>query len=233
MGLLTIGNNIQMYYPDGYDKVDKYGDQLFNDGLYHGVDLIKEGVTFKNSLLIDAGAYVGWFTHWALLQGVSSVLAFEPLAKNFVCLHNNLKKHNWQNTHVFPYALVDTPKILGMHGLGQKSTIIELPSNQSFSDATVGMSIDAFHLDESDPLIIKMDVEGSESLLIKGAANLLSQRVAEKRDTTLIICVYHYTDQCADVKKLIQEYTGNKFSYKEVGSIDNNTALLICGGGVD
>ncbi len=224
--------NLSMYYPTGYAKQDRYATELFEDNRYHGVDILKY-VDFKDSVLIDAGAYVGWFTEWAIRQGVFTAIAFEPQMDNFECLRKNAYLCNWYEhagIELFPFALHDHTRTLYMDGRGQQAVTREEDFGGDIT--TIGVPLDLMFsrgriFNPNSHIILKMDIEGNEKYALVGA----SQVMQNHKKVTIIACVYHYKNQCAEVKQIILDLYNNdmlgKHTIHTAGEIDNNTALLI------
>jgi len=228
---LCITNNFSMYYPEDYARQDLYATKLFENNRYHGVDILNF-VNFKDAILIDAGAYVGWFTEWAIRQGVSTAVAFEPEMENFECLRRNSYCCNWYkraSIELFPFALHDHTRTLYIDGGGQQAVTGE----EDFGGYTntIGVPLDLmFSRDRSfnpnSHIILKMDIEGNEKYALVGA----SQLIQNHKKVTIIACVYHYKNQCAELKNIIKDLYLNDILGKHVvvsaGEINDNTALL-------
>jgi FkbM family methyltransferase len=134
------------------------------------------------SIAIDVGAHIGNFTvPMARALGPSGVvLAFEPFPQVFDCLEANVKKAANEDGDIAP--VVCTQRAVG--ATNGKSTLYANPSNIAgasllgnlFGNAN-GMPVDVVTLD-SLPLdkpvsVIKIDVEGGELDVLKGAEKLL------------------------------------------------------------
>jgi len=138
----------------------------------------------KDAVLYDVGANVGGYAVWAGVRGVN-VIAFEPEAENYAMLVKNLALNNL-TSKAFCLAVSDTQKLDVLHmsdrGLGG--------SCHSFGEAVdafgahrngnhpeqgcVGMSIDELvERGLPKPEYIKIDVDGFEPKVIKGAHKTL------------------------------------------------------------
>jgi len=227
MGKLQLTKDFSMYYPEGYDKRDNYGTDLLEKNLYHGVNLLNY-IDFKDAILIDAGAYVGWFTEWAIRQGVSTAIAFEPDMSNFECLRKNMLHCNWNNradVELYPFAIHDQTATLFMDGIGQQVVTGEEDTGEGKN--TIGVPLDLMFwrdrvFNPDSHLILKMDIEGNETHGIVGAIQLLQGH----KKSTVIACTYHYDDQFTEVKKAINMLDANTVSI-ERGVINLNPALLL------
>jgi len=141
------------------------------------------------STFFDIGANVGWFTLFAsrIVGPLGHVYSFEPSPDAYARLSENVR--GLKNVHTFKY------------GIGNKDGELEF----AFQDASMGASfieavaeitkhfsphtpirktrveirkIDSLLSQSKPPDLVKIDVEGFELEVLKGAANLLSQRPA-------------------------------------------------------
>ena len=134
---------------------------------------------------IDAGANIGWYTTLiSKIVGISgSVHSFEPIPHTFEMLELNCQLNNSKNV------------ILNNIGLAEKTGEIDffMPTNGASGDAGIltrenegvaGRTIhcklntlDSYFLEKDVKKcdFIKIDVEGSELLLISGALNVISK----------------------------------------------------------
>lgn len=106
---------------------------------------------------VDIGAHVGyWSKH--LAKKFKSVVAFEPVKENYDCLLENVL-----NIQAYNCA------IAGSHGLG--AMINPKESNSGAWELRKGSEINIFPLDDFNltPSFIKIDVQGSEREVLKGA----------------------------------------------------------------
>jgi FkbM family methyltransferase len=129
-------------------------------------------------LVFDIGAYCGIFTH-ALSLAVGAegkVVAFEPDPVNFECLRRNIERHEMQNVSAIPVAISDTngeTKLNAEGCLGSAlSSCIDRPS------AGTGITVETLTLKEACrrfgvPSFIKIDAEGAEIEIIRGASDFL------------------------------------------------------------
>lgn len=157
------------------------------------VSLLRPGM-----VVYDVGANVGFFTVIAarLCCPEGHVVAFEPLPENFERIRHNVALNNFQNVMVCCEALSDTdgkalfqvsaePTWGNLVGVGkdidQKTGTIEV--NVSRLDLLV-------QTDELPvPDLIKIDVEGAEAQVLRGAEDTL------RRTRPLLLVELHGTNQ--------------------------------------
>jgi FkbM family methyltransferase len=138
------------------------------------VELVRPGW-----LALDIGAHVGFYTLILskLVGPHGSVIAFEPLPCNFSVLSENIRMNSCSHARAVNKALLD-------HTCEMSPDIIDdeqLPGSVPFSEDTgaerlsVGaVSLDDFLRDAKHPThFMKIDVEGAESLVLKGACNTI------------------------------------------------------------
>ncbi|MEO8214248.1 MAG: FkbM family methyltransferase, partial [Myxococcales bacterium] len=131
-------------------------------------------------LVIDCGANAGLYTCLAASRGVS-VMAIEPYPLCLSILYRNLRDNAFKvPIEVYPMALGDQAGVAPLYGRGQGASLLAgwggLPTfdTQLVSviplDALVGRRFDGKRI------LLKVDVEGGEWNLLKGATQVLAQR---------------------------------------------------------
>ena len=129
------------------------------------------------STCIDIGANVGMYSCLAQSHG-KHVIAFEPLAENLSYLYENLLSNQFSDVEVYPPGLSDTVGLQRLYGSGINASLLRgwarapddrysvVPTNTL--DNIVGTRFGGV------PLMIKLDVEGFELQVLKGAERTLS-----------------------------------------------------------
>jgi FkbM family methyltransferase len=149
--------------------------------------LTKEPITIEwidgmqpGETLFDIGANVGGYTVYAGCKGLK-VYAFEPEAENFAVLCKNLQI-NALNAIAYPVALTDVRKLdrlyLSQSGAGGSCHTFGESKDFKLEDRPIGatqgilgVTLDELGLPQPDH--IKLDVDGLEHLVIKGAMKTL------------------------------------------------------------
>lgn len=129
------------------------------------------------SLFVDVGANVGLYTIWALDAG-ADVLAIEPNAASRRRLEDNLALNGY-SAEVVPMALGESDGKLRL------TTELDNQNHLVLSDAQTSEPSETVVVRRLDDLVgdrvvdgLKIDVEGAELLVLKGARGLLAaQRV--------------------------------------------------------
>jgi FkbM family methyltransferase len=127
------------------------------------------------SLFVDVGANVGLYTIWALDRG-AEVLAVEPDRRSLQRLEENLALNGYR-AEVAPVAVGEAEGSLRMtDDLDQQNHLVLDPA----ATATGGAVVPVRTLDDlvGDRTVdgLKVDVEGAELLVLRGATRLLSEQ---------------------------------------------------------
>lgn len=131
-------------------------------------------------VFVDVGANLGYFTCLALQQG-KWVIAVEPQPLNLRVLTENLHINGWtKSAEVFPLALGERPGVLTLYGAsGPSASLVRNWAGYSPRyQQTVPISTldiicgDRFH---GKKLFVKIDVEGAELGVLRGALRTLTQ----------------------------------------------------------
>lgn len=141
-----------------------------------------EGLLSTGKIFVDVGANFGIYTVVAsrLVGKTGQVIAFEPTAQTFDVLRRNVAVNKFKNVLTFPAALTDKPGT-GWIYYGTdpvRNSLGEDPCCQGGGEEVVVESLDHVlrqaGVDHVD--VIKIDAEGAEELVLRGAANLLSSQ---------------------------------------------------------
>jgi len=173
----TADNNI-MYLP----RPSLLGTALAVKGVYEPAttaffkEALKPGMT-----VVDVGANVGYYTLLAarLVGGEGRVYAFEPEPENFALLEKNVQANGFRNVVCLQQAVSDrcgrVPFYLSW-GSEAHSLSAEV-SSTSRSIEVASTSLDDFFRKEGWPSIdlIKMDIEGAETLALEGMKELIER----------------------------------------------------------
>jgi FkbM family methyltransferase len=130
------------------------------------------------STCIDVGANIGLYSCLAANLG-KHVIAVEPLDSNLALLYRNLGSNDFVDVEIFPVALADCPGIRMLYGEGTGASLIPGWANTSTRWAK---SIPISTLDiivgqrfEGERILIKVDVEGLEEEVLRGASYVLAR----------------------------------------------------------
>ena len=133
--------------------------------------VVKEG-----SVVYDIGAHVGFYTLLAseLVGPKGKVIAFEPYPRNLEYLKRHLQLNKCNNVTVIEAAVAEQSGI-GFFEEGDNSTTGHLSSNSKHGVKVKTVSLDDLVLKKQipPPDYMKIDVEGAELLVFKGARLVL------------------------------------------------------------
>ena len=161
--------------------------------LYHQKRIINYLKKFKIEYFIDVGAHKGEFLTYILLLDYKKIYCFETQKKIFKILHKNFK--NKKNVKLFNLGLADKSSKLkfyenkltststfsrGNNTLFTKLKNLILNSKNSYIDKyfVTTRKLDEIFIDKKIfDIFLKIDVEGFELNVLKGAKDILSKKV--------------------------------------------------------
>ncbi len=167
----------------------------------------------ENENLLDIGANIGIYSLYAAYKKIK-VLAIEPDALNFSLLNLNIKNNSFdRNVVAYPYSINNISKISKLNitsyswGGAMSSFDRELDwrgnkLKTSFVQGSPGISIDEIVAETKFfPNHIKIDVDGNELLIIKGAKETLSNLNLK----TLLIELYEDHKEYQETIEIIEK----------------------------
>jgi FkbM family methyltransferase len=174
------GRDLYVYLADADASALYFFNTLYGDEIKIIKFLIKN---FKeNDIFYDVGANYGFYTLLAqefITKG--EIHAFEPNPKIFKLLRENSRLDIFKNTFLNEIALSDKigeteffDREISRHSGG--SSLIKLPHFKKYRIINVKTTtLDEYILNHRPPTIIKIDVEGGEPLVLRGALNLIKK----------------------------------------------------------
>jgi FkbM family methyltransferase len=134
----------------------------------------------RTDVFVDVGANVGLYTCLARRMG-RHVVAFEPQEANLACLYSNLQSNGWSDVEVFPLGLGAQPGLMTLYGAsGPSASLVRgwagYPSGRAQTIATSTLDIVVGTRFEGKRLLVKVDVEGAEYGVLRGAERVLRRR---------------------------------------------------------
>ena len=145
-----------------------------------------------DDIVFDIGAHMGFFT-LKVARYVKKVVAFEPDLHNLRYLLLNIKLNKVSNVEIYRLAIGEENRMVYLKkGFGGGRTRV----TNTPTDTKVRMiTIDSFVLKTGIvPTIMKIDTEGYELNVLKGAKNTL-----QKFKPKLLIASYHYPAESIEV----------------------------------
>jgi FkbM family methyltransferase len=133
-------------------------------------EFLKPGDTF-----IDVGAHIGWFTTIASRQvgADGAIIACEPYPPNAAALKRNLALNNVRNVRLVEMALGSEPGELSLGAATDSGSITALDWGQGERTTAAMTTLDEVAADVPAITLLKMDVEGWEPHVLRGASATL------------------------------------------------------------
>ncbi len=198
--------NVKFYLPFWEtDLIQQY--ILLQDKYYEDQLLFRIKHVFGGGVALDIGANIGNHSIYFLKEcNVKKVIAFEPVKQTFNILKRNIEINELQdNVILYNYGLGE------MHSKARivNYDLCNIGGTMLQNDENGGIeifSLDELELDE-DIQFIKIDVEGFEEKVIRGAL-----RTIEKNKPVMLIEAWDRSDTIYNIIKLLVPY-GYDFQY--------------------
>lgn len=135
----------------------------------------------EDDVIIEIGANIGYYV---LLENniakKGKIFACEPMTFSRNLLKINVKLNNVENVKIYPFALGDQHKEQEFYIYNSINWSSFIKKNEKLvsTEMVKIMTIDSFiqeYLDGNTPTVLRMDVEGYEYNIIKGALNTIKQ----------------------------------------------------------
>jgi FkbM family methyltransferase len=204
---------IPCFYDDNYNKnLVKYLDNYMDEGPYGYTDGAFDVTIKKGDVVIDAGAWIGDFSAYAVSKG-ATVYAFEPVSDTFqwLCKTSKLNNiNNWGGRQIYPIQKglgdINDDVMISINrdnsGANTISSILKNNFNvlteEKITITTLDRYVEENKLGNVD--FIKADIEGVERDMLRGAVNVL-KNFAPK----LAICTYHLPDDPEVLEQIIKD----------------------------
>ncbi|MBD3264114.1 MAG: FkbM family methyltransferase [Candidatus Omnitrophica bacterium] len=171
------------------DTLDFYGNKLilnFNDRLYYNIFKSKDSLSFKlinkeiepGGRVVDVGAHIGCYT--LVLAGLvgssGKVYSFEPAEDNFELLRKNIELNDYGNVIAVRKAVGNRTgqTRLYMHSKGVSHSIYSAEDKKRYAEVDI-LRLDEYFKDSTEGVdFVKIDAEGAEYDVLRGAENLLN-----------------------------------------------------------
>lgn len=155
----------------------------FNHGCWlgtyeRGIRVKLEKTVRETDIVYDIGAHVGYYTLlFSKIVGNSGrVFSFEPLKRNLIYLGKHLKINRITNVSVVEAAVSDSAGTQFFE-VGKSHSMGHLSPEGGVGEKVCVLTLDEFIFGSKNPVpqCIKIDVEGAETLVLKGAKRVLSE----------------------------------------------------------
>jgi FkbM family methyltransferase len=159
---------------------------------------------------IDVGGNIGYYSlNLAALSGPAGrVYVFEPIERNALVIKLASILNRFRNIEVLPYAVTDSEQEVSL-GIPEDDTgyAYVVPSETCDSVKVKSLTLDSFveqrNLDRVT--FIKVDVEGAEALVLKGARRLLSDPIRGPR-AVMVELIDEYLSRFNSTSHEVKEY---------------------------
>ena len=191
---------------------DSVGSAIRSEGCYeHEVVSVFLSQIKHGDTVIDVGAHVGQYTLFAAGIGCT-VHSFEPEPRTFATLSANVAQNQLVKVSLNQCALAESSRLSALFSanadnIGATSL---LPNEYTRKESTVVrcVALDEYLIEHGNPKVsfIKIDVEGAELNVLRGAQSVLS------RDHPKIILEFFESRQaafgysCSDVASFLQGF---------------------------
>jgi FkbM family methyltransferase len=149
-----------------------------NHAMQEGTFEVEETEIIRHHLrsaevFVDIGANIGLYTCLARSEGKYAV-AVEPQVRNLKCLYDSLSVNGWMDTEVYPLGLGSNYGLAILYGAsGPCASLLAgwATFSKRFQQKVAVTTLDTLLGDRFDgkKLLIKIDVEGAEYGVLKGA----------------------------------------------------------------
>jgi FkbM family methyltransferase len=210
-------------------KIMLYRDSVLSKLIYRGFETIE--IDFLNDFLIegdyfvDIGANIGLFSLYASRRVGSGglVIAFEPANQTYNRMLDNIELNGIRNIQTHRLGLSDKEEVLDLNistdGYEAWNTFVPTTDKKfSLKEMVEVTTLDHFlnenSIDINKISLIKLDVEGFEINVLKGAVGLLTNQDAP-------VFMIEFTDEnaisagncCHELYKLLLQYNYSWFTY--------------------
>jgi FkbM family methyltransferase len=170
--------NLRMFLPARWRGIEKLIFVLREN--YEAELIFLERALSPGKTFVDVGANLGIYALAAskIVGPSGRVIAFEPSQQTFFLLNGNVAMNNSTNVQIYPAAISDKAgEALLYHGAdpGQNSLgrdpALE-PEGEQVMTESLDNALSAASVERVD--LIKMDVEGAEELVVRGANKVIT-----------------------------------------------------------
>lgn len=170
----------------------------------------------KEKAFVDIGCYDGKdslnYMSWCSNME-AKIYAFEPDEKNYKVCKENLGSYS--NIELFRVALSDQEQEIGIMGTGEMAYVGEGGDQKIYTKRLDDM------IPNDSVGFIKIDVEGHEVNVLKGAKRIISSQCP-----VLAVSLYHKRSDIWVIPKLLLNYNKNyKFYLRYYGAANGDTVL--------
>jgi len=189
--------------------------EIYEDNVYDFFDLK------RNWIVIDCGANIGCYT-LKVAKKVGKVISIEPHPHNFYVLLQNLKINKNKNVVPLNLAAYDKEGLIEIYGDGPTSSIFRI-SNLERSTRVMSMTLDSITKKMKRIDLLKIDVEGAEIKVLRGATRTL------RKTRNLILEVHPFLIDDKKIWEMLARYRFYLKKYSHPDPLISEKTYIIIG----
>lgn len=167
--ILQLPGDISFICRPDDEKIIK---EIFEYGVYACAEIS------KGDIVVDVGANIGVFTVYAVKKKLSGrVIAIEPAPLNWDLFYENVRRNHLQNVKLYKCAISDHEGMANLYFPGDHSCYTLSASGYTVTSIPVKLqTLDVIFEKENLSIchLLKIDVEGHELHVLKGAKKMLA-----------------------------------------------------------
>lgn len=168
----------------------------------------------ETDTVYDIGAFHGLYGLCA--KKANKVFMFEPDSSNSEIVNENIKLNNYEDRKLVPKAVHSITGEIGFKSGGRANSSIQQDCNEKVSC----VKIDDFAKSNPEPDLIKIDVEGNELEVLKGAEDVLASSRPD-----VFVEIHHGIENQDRVKPEEVDRLMRDFGYERTFSSDSPPTL--------
>lgn len=207
-------------YKNYYLPLKYFDNGIYYYYYYYGLMRLKSLDYALGGDVIDCGAFIGDSTLLFSREIKGKVYAIEAQGKNVELINETIRLNNVQNIEVIQKGVGDRKGTgyIYQHEYGNFGTLNPYDSRDYGNRETIEIdTID--HMVEEKQInvsLIKADIEGSESAMLRGAVNTL-----RKFKPTLMICIHHTPTDFWGIKPFLENLSLG-YTFRIIKKVDGN-----------
>jgi FkbM family methyltransferase len=198
--------------------------RYFDNGIYYyyyyGLMRLKDLEYALSGDIIDCGAFIGDSSLLFSRKTKGKVYAIEAQGKNVELIYETIRLNHVQNIEVIKKGVGEKKEtgFIYQHENGNFGTLNPYDSRQyiereAIEIDTIDHIVEENHINVS---LIKADIEGSESAMLRGAVNTL-----RRFKPTLMICIHHTPTDFWGIKPFLEKLNLG-YTFRIIKKVDGN-----------
>lgn len=214
--------NDNLYYYNGYYlPVNQFDSSVFFTK--YGIEKLTTLDSIRNKDIIDAGGYVGDTALLFSSYTDKNIHVFEASPANMDIIHETIKLNHLDNIVTVSKALGDKNGTASF-SLGERNSCNSLVERPGYNypehiDVPVVTLDDYVRENNLNIGLIKVDIEGGEQLLLRGAVETI-----RTQHPILLISIYHSANDFFEIKPMIEKIC-DKYTFRIVKPANSAIAL--------